>query len=362
MDSYLAVSYRESMADDEEDLSGAIEGPLWTERHAPELSDLPQPQVREHLESVVSEPMNLLVHGPPGAGKTAAVRALADELHENPDADLVEINVADFFDMTKKEVSQDPRFARFIDSKRRRESSKADLINHVLKESASYAPVSGSYKTVLLDNAEGVREDFQQALRRVMEQYYEATQFVIATRQPSALIPPIRSRCFPVAVRKPTHDETVAVLEDIATAEGADFDAEGIEYVAGYADGDLREAILAAQTTSEQEGEITMNAAYEVLGSLGADERVQEMITAAEAGEFTDARSTLDDLLVDEGYSGGEVLEDVLAVARSRYSGDRLAEVHRLAGDVDVDLSAGTNDRLHVSHLLADLGELVAGE
>ncbi|MFB6087514.1 MAG: AAA family ATPase [Haloarculaceae archaeon] len=339
-----------------------MDGPLWTETHAPDLEDVPQDGARESFESVVEEPMNLLVHGPKGAGKTAAVRALGRELHENPDADLVEINVADFFAKTKKELSEDPRFARFIDAKRRRNSSKADLVNHVLKESASYTPVSGDYKTILLDNAEGMREDFQQALRRVMEQYYEATQFVIATRQPSAVIPPIRSRCYPIPMRSPSHEEIVAVLEDIVAAEGAAHDDEGIEYVAGYADGDLREAIMAAQTTHAQEGEITMNAAYEVLGSLGTDERVQEMITAAEAGEFTDARSTLDDLLVDEGYSGSEVLEDVLTVARSRYSGATLARIHELAGEIDLDLHEGTNDRLHVSHLLAELGRLPVGE
>jgi len=347
-------------ADDDADVTAGIDGPLWTETHQPTVEELPQPQVRDHLERVLEEPMNLVVHGPPGAGKTAAVRALADELHES-EADLVEINVTDFFGMTKKEVSNDPRFSRFIDAKRRRESSKADLINHVLKESASYAPVSGSFKTVLLDNAEGVREDFQQALRRVMERHHEATQFVIATRQSSGLIPPIRSRCFPIRVRAPTHDETVDVLERVASAEGAAYDDEGIEYVAGFADGDLRKAVLSAQTTHEQEGEITMNAAYEVLGSLGVDERVGEMITAAEAGEFTDARSTLDELLVDEGYSGSEVLADVLTVARSRYSGANLARVHRFAGEVDMDLEEGTNDRLHVSHLLAELGEMQTG-
>ncbi|MFC7018364.1 MULTISPECIES: AAA family ATPase [Haloarcula] len=334
-----------------------MDAPLWTETHAPTLADIPQQQAREHLQGAIEEPMNLLVHGPKGAGKTAAVRAYAREVHANPDADFTEINVADVFDMTKKEVANDPRFSSFIDSKRRRESSKADLINHVLKESASYAPVSGTYKTILLDNAEDIREDFQQALRRVMEQYYEATQFVIATRQPSALIPPIRSRCFPVVVRAPTHEETVAVLRDIATAEGVDFDDDGLEYVAGYAEGDLRTAILSAQTTYEDAGELTMDAAYETLNAIEADDQVEAMVAAAEAGRFSDARSTLDDLLVDEGYGASDVLEDLLSVARSRYSGARLAEVHRLAGETDMALVDAANERIHLSHLLAQLGE-----
>ncbi|HET7324400.1 MAG TPA: AAA family ATPase, partial [Halococcus sp.] len=158
-----------------------MDGPLWTDDHAPTIADLPQSEVRDSLERAVSEPLNLILHGPPGAGKTAAVRALARETHADPDNDLVELNVADFFGRTKKEVSEDPRFSSFITPKRRRESSKADLIKHVLSESASYAPVSGEYKTILLDNAEAIREDFQQALRRVMERHYQTTQFVITT-------------------------------------------------------------------------------------------------------------------------------------------------------------------------------------
>jgi replication factor C small subunit len=337
-----------------------MERPLWTERHQPDLGDLPQPGVRDRFRRAVAEPMNLVVHGPKGVGKTAGIRALADETHDN-EADLIELNVADFFAMTKKELAEDDRFGRFISSNRRRNSSKADLINHVLKESASYTPATGEFKTILLDNAEGMREDFQQALRRVMEQYYEATQFVIATRRPSSLIPAIRSRCFPIPVRAPTQAETVEVLESVAEREGADYDDDGLAYVAEAADGDLRRAILDAQTTHESEGEITMEAAYETLSGVGVDERVGEMLADAEAGEFTDARKTLDDLLVDEGYSGAEVLEDVLTVARSRYPEEKLARLYRLAGEVDVDLTEGTNDRLHVSHLLAEVGEIASG-
>jgi replication factor C small subunit len=332
-----------------------MDAPLWTETHAPSLAELPQEEAREYLTRGVDEPINLVLYGPKGAGKTAAVRALAREAHDTED-DLVTINVADFFGMTKKELAEDPRFSSFITPKRRRESSKAALINHVLKESTSYPPVSGEYRTILLDNAEAIREDFQQALRRVMERHHEATQFVITTRQPSALIPPITSRCFPVPVRAPTTAETVDVLRDIVESEGVAYDADGLEYVAGYAEGDLRKAILGAQTTAEAEGEITMGSAYEALGEVGIDDRVEEMLVTAEDGEFVDARKLLDELLIDEGYDGSEVLEDVLAVSRSRYDGDELAAIHREAGEVDLDLVEGTSDRIQIGRLLAELG------
>jgi replication factor C small subunit len=327
-----------------------MDAPLWTEQHAPDVADLPQSEVRERLTLAVDEPMNLVVQGPPGAGKTAAVRALAREAHEDADNDLVEINVADFFDRTKTEIKNDPRFAPFLAGRSR--MAKRDMINHVLKESASYAPVSGEYKTVVLDNAEAIREDFQQALRRVMEKHHRTTQFVITTRQPSKLIPPIRSRCFPVPVRAPTTDETREVLRDIADAEGVDYDADGLEFVAGYADGDLRSAILGAQATAVEHDEITMQSAYETLGEVGFDEELAAVLSDAQAGEFTAARTTLDDLLDDEGFDGETLLAELLRVARKNYDGEELARLHRLAGRVDLDLAEGTDDRLHLTHLL----------
>ncbi|GGL45969.1 AAA family ATPase [Halocalculus aciditolerans] len=333
-----------------------MESPLWLDTHAPDLEDLPQREVRERLGDVVSDPVNLVVHGPVGSGKTAAVRALAREAHEDAENDLVELNVADFFGMTKKEIANDERFSHFISAKRKRESSKADLINHVLKESASYQPVSGDYKTIVLDNAEAIREDFQQALRRVMERHHETTQFVIGTRQPTKLIPPIRSRCFPVPVRSPDTDEAVDALERIVEREAVEYDGDGLEYLAGYGDGNLRRAVLGAQATYEAEGEVTMQAAYETLQDIGYGDRVKEMLDHAESGSFTDARSELDDLLVDDGLDGTEVLDEILRVSRSRYTGSELARVHRLAGGVDFDMHEGTSDRIHLSRLLAELG------
>lgn len=352
-----------------------MDDPLWTDRYAPTLADLPQSEVRAAMERAVAEPVNLVVHGPIGAGKTAAIRAMASRAHDNPDTALVELNVADFFDRTKTEIRNDPRFSQFLQGEipwvrsrgtQRKQSlgkryksqwSKAEMVGHILKEFVGTAPTEGSYRTLVLDNAETAREDFQQALRRVMEQYHDHTQFVVATRQPTKLIPAIRSRCLPIPVRAPTDEEVVAVLEDIVTAEDVSYDREGLEYIAGYADGDLRTAVLAAQTTATDAESITMETAYEALSEVGVGDRVASMLDDAEAGAFPEARSTLDDLLIDEGLSGEEILDEILAVGRSRYSGERLARLHRMAGQVDLDLVTGTSARIQIGHLLAALGD-----
>ena len=334
-----------------------MDAPLWTETHAPTLDDLPQASVRNRLDRAVDEPMNLVVQGPPGSGKTAAVRALAERAHEDG-TDLVELNVADFFDRTKKEIRQDPRFESFLTGRSR--MPKRDMINRVLKESASYAPVSGDYKTIVLDNAEAIREDFQQALRRVMERHHRTTQFVIVTRQPSTLIAPIRSRCFPVPVRAPTADEIEATLADILDAEGVDYDDDGLEFVAGYADGDLRKAILGAQTAAVEADEVTMTTVHETLGDVGYDDELAAVLNAAETGDLTEARTTVGTLLDDEGYDGQSLLVDLLDAARKRYDGETLARLHRLAGEADRDLVTGTDDRLHLTHLLATWAQVDA--
>ncbi|SFF78563.1 replication factor C small subunit [Halopelagius inordinatus] len=332
-----------------------MDAPLWTETHAPSLSDLPQAEVRERLGRTVDEPMNLVLQGPPGVGKTAAVRAVAREAHDDPDNDLVEINVADFFGRTKKQIREDPRFEQFLTGRSR--MAKRDMINRVLKESAGYAPVSGDYKTILLDNAEAIREDFQQALRRVMEKHHRTTQFVITTRQPTKLIPPIRSRCFPVPVRAPTNEETKAVVRDIADAEGVSYEEMALDIVASKANGNLRYAILAAQDAAiEGDGEITTASAQEALSSAGHDDDLKDVLETAREGEIRDARKTLTTLIDDEGYGGQELLSDLLRVADTypeEFGDGNLIRLHRLAGSVDLDLAEGLDARLHLSHLLS---------
>ncbi len=345
--------------------------PLWIDQYAPTTEDLPQSELQHYLAKLSKGPINLIFHGPPGAGKTAAAQGLAKSLHEDPDNDVLEINIADFFDRTKEEIRDDPRFTHFLqgqtefskqyrratDKKNqyKRDWSKREMVTHVLKELAGYQPQSGTYKTILLDNAEAIREDFQQALRRIMERYYETTQFIITTRQPSKLIPAIQSRCFLVPVRAPTTKEIQRIITRIADSEGVEYTEAGSNYVANHADGNMRNAIMNAQTIAVVEGKITQQTAYTVLKDIGVRDEVQAMLQNAIDNEFSDARSILDDLLIDEGYTGEEILLELLEVVRI-HEPTNIKEIITLAGEIDFALTEGTSDRVHVAHFLAGLG------
>lgn len=335
--------------------------PLWTDRYAPTVEELPQPHVRRYLQRASGRPINLLLYGPAGAGKTAAVRALARE-REAGEGALLELNVADFFDRTKEEITEDERFAPFIPDSR---MSKRKMIQHVFTESTAHAPVGGTYRTVLLDNAESVREDFQHALRRLIERHHQTTQFVLTSRQLGTVIPALQSRCLPVPVPPPDDEAVIDRLEAILEAQAVAYEDPALELLAEDADGNLRRAILAAQTTHvnqrrKGDGTVTETAVFETLGNIGHSDKIESVLAYAESGAFDDARDIVDELLVDVGLEGAEILEELTSVGRTRYDEGTAAALTSRAADVEFGLKTGGRDRIQLSWLLADLPELTA--
>ncbi|MFB6197374.1 MAG: AAA family ATPase, partial [Halobacteriaceae archaeon] len=81
-----------------------MDGPLWTEQYRPQIEDIQQQKARRLLFRATEEPVNLILQGPIGSGKTAAARAVAREVHDDVENDLIALNVSDFFNRTKKEI------------------------------------------------------------------------------------------------------------------------------------------------------------------------------------------------------------------------------------------------------------------
>lgn len=335
-----------------------MSSPLWTDRHAPRLRELPQGHLRRYLQAATDRPVNLLLHGPRGVGKTAAVRALARDGNREGNPDLLEINVADFFDRSKSEIEDDPRFAPFLADGERR--SKRDMINRVFRESTAHAPVSGRYRTVLLDNAESVREDFQQSLRRLIERHHGTTQFVLTTRQLGRIIPALRSRCLPIPVPPPSDEAVVDRLATILEREEVPYEDPALALIADDAEGNLRHAILAAQATHVHadrgdDPTITESAVVETIGDLGHSDAIAALLADAEAGSFEDARDRLDDLLVDAGIDGREILQKLVTIGRTNHDDRGAGALTVMAAETDARLATGGDDRIQLSRLVAEI-------
>lgn len=329
-----------------------MEKALWTTAHAPSLQDLPHAGVRDYLSDATDGRVNLFVYGPAGSGKTAAVNAFVNEVHDNPDSDVVRINARDFFTLSKRDLADDEQFGQFVTTERRRDMSKAGLMSYVIKEMASYPPVAGDFKTLIIDNAEAMREDLQHALRRVMEQHSQSTQYIIISRSASGIIDPIRSRCLPISVPALGLDEVRDIITNILDEEGVEYDVKGVDFVLGTTEHNLRESILAVQTVAKVGGKVTPDVAIETLQSRESVDIVDEALDAAERGAIEDGRGHLDNALIGEGMDGAQLLELLLDRSRLRYNQATVENLVQHAADVDMQLREGTDDRTHLTHYL----------
>tara|TARA_B110000116_G_C16777479_1_gene556498 strand:- start:1022 stop:2029 length:1008 start_codon:yes stop_codon:yes gene_type:complete len=334
-----------------------MESPLWIDKHAPKIEDFVQEELSSILSLFEEIPINFLFYGPEGCGKTAAAIALSQKIDENFPIELVELNVSDLFEKSKKDIIENPLFSGFLSSGKTPKGSKESLIIHLIKESAGYSPVSGGNKIMLLDNFESAQKSFQQALRRIIERHHQNTKFILTTRELGKVIPAIRSRCYPVPVRAPNGMEMKQIIENILTTEGVEYSIECVEFITVHAEGNIRIAILYTQAIAERFGNVNQKNAYEILNDIGKEKPIIELIEYAKKRNFSETRSALESLLIKEGYTGSKLLECINNSVKKRGIVEPM-EFAELVGEVDFHLAKGSNALIHLTNLLTKIGHM----
>jgi len=337
-----------------------ITEPLWIDVYKPSLEGVIQERVRNQFKRSTETKLNWLLYGPPGSGKTAAVKAFMEEVHDTPNTDAQYVNARSFFDISKDKLAKDQRWKHFINPTRKRNLSKAQLMVHVIKELAASKPISGEYKTIIIENGEHMREDFQHPLRRIMEQYHQSTQFIITTRTTGSIIDPIQSLMFPVPVRSHTDEEIKTRLREILETEDVSYTEEGLESLVSMTGLNIRRAITTAQTAAGQHSEVTTDSISAIVGSVGYDEDINAIFDDALDGNFGDARSGVDDLLIDEAIDGVTLLERMMEVAHQRFDQDEVVKIATKTGNVDIQIENGTSERIHIMNFLTEAHELTS--
>jgi replication factor C small subunit len=305
---------------------------IWVEKYRPQTLEevVGQEDIVARLQSYVArnEVPNLLFSGSAGIGKTTCAVAIARELYgEDWEDNFMELNASD--------------------------ERGIDVVRDRIKNFARVSFGGHDYRIIFLDEADSLTSDAQSALRRTMEQFSSNTRFILSCNYSSKIIDPIQSRCA-VFRFSPIGDEAVADrIREIADEEGIETTDDGVDALVYAADGDMRKAINALQAAAVM-GEVVDEEAVFTITSTARPEEIQEMVTRAIEGDFTAARSVLDELLTDKGLAGGDLIDQL---HRSVWDFDlnEQAAVRLMdrIGEADYRIAEGANERVQLEALLA---------
>ena len=197
--------------------------------------------------------------------------------------------------------------------------------------------------------------DAQGALRRTMEQFSNNTRFVLSCNYSSQIIDPIQSRCAVFRFSPLGDDAVAAQVRQIAENEAIEVTESGVDALVYAAGGDMRKAINGLQAAAVM-GETVDEEAVYAITSTARPEEIKMLVERALDGDFTAARSRLDDLLTESGIAGGDIIDQLhRSVWEFDIDDEAAVKLMDRVGEADYRITAGANEQIQLEALLASL-------
>lgn len=306
---------------------------VWVEKYRPRtLADVVgQEETVERLKAYVAARNipHLMFAGPPGTGKTTSAIALARDLFgDDWSGKFLELNASD--------------------------ERGIGVVRGKIKEFARVGTADAQgFKIVFLDEADALTHDAQSALRRTMEKYTATTRFILSCNYSSKIIDPIQSRCAVFRFRPLMQDQVKKYIRKIAKEEKVEITADGVEALLFVAKGDLRRTVNTLQVAAALGGAVNDEAVYKTT-STARPEEVKKLLETALDGDFMAARNVLDNLLIEYGLSGEDVIRQIHRTVFDLTIPDR-QKVHLVdkVGECEFRMVEGANERIQIEALLA---------
>jgi len=310
---------------------------MWAEKYRPtSLSQMAnQKDIVERLESFVKSRNvpHCIFAGPPGTGKTTAALCLARDLYGKVYREhVMELNASD--------------------------ERGINVVRETVKTFARVRTLGEiPFKILILDEADNMTRDAQQALRRTMEKYTGTCRFILIANYSGKIIEPIQSRCAPFRFIYLPRDEQDGYLRHIAENENVVMSNDGLNAIYDVCGGDLRRAINSLQAAASIGKPVDSETVYSVVGRANPAD-VHSMINIAMNGNFVEARKKLREMIMKYGVAGGDLIKQIhIELFRLNIPENWKVKLADIVGEVDYRLVEGADEEVQLSALLARLTE-----
>ena len=283
---------------------------------------------------------HMIFSGPAGTGKTSTALIVAKEMlkSENYALNVLELNASD--------------------------TVRMDYVRTVIKDFVNQSMISGteSLKFILLDEADNIPNQVQQALRRIIEKTSNKVKFILMCNYINKIIDPIISRCAVFRFSNLNKESIINRLKYIVSKENLMIPKKNAEefyeilfFISG---GDLRKAINTLQMAVALEliENINVDEIFKISGFV-SKEIIDKLIEVIKKEPIDKVRTIINSI---ENLDCRNFIRQIMQILPNfDMSNKGLNNFIAFVGDIDYRISQGSDEKIQLTALMAELIENV---
>jgi len=271
-----------------------------------------------------------LFYGPPGTGKTSTILAVAKEIYtpQQFNSMVLELNASD-------------------------DRGIGIVRGQILNFASTRTIFNKGYKLVILDEADAMTNDAQNALRRIIEKFTDNVRFCLIGNYLSKIIPALQSRCTRFRFGPLGVEQILPRLEFVCQEEKIDISSDGKEALMRLANGDMRKVLNILQACNMAFGKVNEDNVYTCVGHpLRSD--ITNIANWALNEDFSTAYSQVSKLKTSKGLSLQDITTEIHLYVH-KLDLPAQVKIHLLIklSELESRLMAGASERIQLGAFLA---------